>query len=119
MGSEMCIRDSRKHVLTRTSPGGTTRSSEYVSPLKEELPPLMYNNGDVLVDSEERVDWERCDRRYDALRMLPCDQTDAQRSASARAKRKAPPQREAKRQPPLAAWDWAPPVVYSAREHRG
>ena len=96
----------RKHVLTRTSPGGTTRSSEYTSPLKGD--PYMGDPSNGVLDDDD-AEQERYGERLHALEALPCDQSDAQRSALARAKRKASPQlsqRESKRQPPLAAWDF-------------
>ena len=74
----------RKHTLTRTSPGGTTRTARYTSPRK----------GDVVdkygvLEDEMAVESEQYFRRCDALQEVPCQKSDAQRAAGARAKRKA------------------------------
>ena len=72
----------RKHTLQRTSPGGTTRSTQYVSPLKGDVTSL-YELDDGLLPFEQDI------RRCDAINEVPGMQTGAQRSARARAKRKA------------------------------
>jgi len=70
----------RKHTLQRTSPGGTTRTSTYISPTKAEVEadPDAYDLG-----------LERYCRRGVAVEEVACQQSDAQRSAVARKKRKA------------------------------
>ena len=75
----------RKHTLTRTSPGGTTRSTQYVSPRKGDV---VYN-GDFTLWSADEVEFEQYGRRCYALEQVPAQMTAAQRSACARAKRKA------------------------------
>ena len=80
----------RKHSLQRTSPGGTTRTAHYVSPLKGDYSTAgaALNGSGILEDASE-VDHEQYFRRCDALNEVPGSQSDAQRSAVARAKRKA------------------------------
>ena len=74
----------RIHSLQRTTPGGTTRRAQYISPLK----------GDGTVtwtrdDGEDDVEQERFGRRTHALDEVDGQLTAAQRSERARAKRKA------------------------------
>jgi hypothetical protein len=78
----------RKHTLTRTSPGGTTRSTQYVSPRKGDVSFVPDMCGDILSTAFD-VEFEQWDRRCKAMNMVPGRQTAAQRSACARAKRKA------------------------------
>jgi hypothetical protein len=73
----------RKHTLTRTSPGGTTRSTQYVSPRKGDV---VWSSGALQADEVECEQWGR---RCYALEQVPAQMTGAQRSACARAKRKA------------------------------
>ena len=75
----------RKHTLRRTSPGGTTRCSEYISPSKAELEAEWDSPTDYIDDQYVRD--EAHDRRYRALHEVPCQQTVAQRSKKARTKR--------------------------------
>ena len=72
----------RKHTLRRTSPGGTTRCSEYISPSKTELEAEWDSPRD-----DQYVRNIMHDRRYRALREVPCQQSVAQRSKKARTKR--------------------------------
>jgi hypothetical protein len=76
----------RKHTLTRTSPGGTTRTTQYTSPRKGDV---CIDNSTEVLESEEDLELEQYFRRCDALNAVPCQQSAAQRSALARAKRKA------------------------------
>ena len=95
----------RKHTLRRTSPGGTTRCSQYISPNKAEI----HNPGDTLSDDERGMQSLGEARRIDALHQVPCQQSDAQRSKKARMKRKAAapagaaPASQAKRAPAAPA----------------
>ena len=81
----------RKHSLQRTSPGGTTRKAHYISPLKGDA----CKDDDVgrtesgILENDRDVELEQYFRRCDALHEVPGSQSDAQRSAVARAKRKA------------------------------
>ena len=75
----------RKHTLRRTSPGGTTRCSEYISPSKTELEAEWDAPSGTYDDEEVRIT-AQC-RRYRALHEVPCQQTVAQRSKKARTKR--------------------------------
>ena len=76
----------RKHTLVRTSPGGTTRTAHYVSPLKGDA---TIDNPTIIVESEQELECEQCIRRSDALNKVPCQKSDAQRSSLARQRRKA------------------------------
>ena len=80
----------RKHTLQRTTPGGTKRISEYVSPRKGD-PPVLDKDGNVewLLDYDSEVEQERFGRRSQALSEVAGQLTEAQRTAQARAKRKA------------------------------
>ena len=81
----------RKHTLTRTSPGGTTRSTQYVSPRKgdKSTTGTIYESEAELLWSAGDVECEQYVRRVDAINEVPGWQTAAQSSACARAKRKA------------------------------
>ena len=76
----------RKHTLTRTSPGGTTRSAAYKSPPKGDA---GIDNADGMINDDWALESEAYSRRLDALREVPCKQSDAQRGAKARSKRAA------------------------------
>ena len=83
----------RKHTLQRTSPGGTTRTAEYISPNKAEVVEDKGWEEGWDSDEEEELrieyEYERWRRRCFAMEEVACQQTTAQRSAAARAKRKA------------------------------
>ena len=74
----------RKHVLQRTSPGGTKRSALYISPCKGDIGAC----GEVL-QSDQDIEYEQYSRRCDAMNVLnevPGQQSNAQRSAAKRAR---------------------------------
>ena len=80
----------RKHTLQRTSPGGTTRAAHYISPLKGDA--CKDDDGRTangILENDRDVELEQYFRRCDALHEVQGSQSDAQRSAVARAKRKA------------------------------
>ena len=77
----------RTHTLTRTSPGGTTRTAKYTSPRKGDVGETFYE-GEVL-DGEREIEEEQYFRRCDALNEVPGQKSEAQRAALARSKRKA------------------------------
>ena len=79
----------RKHTLTRTSPGGTTRSTQYASPRKGDEGVWGGDFFGEILRSADEVECEQYVRRVEALNEVPGRQTAAQRSACARAKRKA------------------------------
>jgi hypothetical protein len=87
----------RKHVLQRSSPGGSVRSSQYISPSRAEI---MDHVGSDEDDLREQTEMERWRRRGVAVEEVACQQNDAQRSAASRAKRKA--------EEPLTPSDWLP-----------
>ena len=76
----------RRHTLLRTSPGGTTRKAQYISPRKGDA---SVDDDETILESQADVDQEQYCRRCDALIEVPGQQSEAQRSALARAKRKA------------------------------
>ena len=75
----------RKHTLTRTSPGGTTRTAQYISPRKGDCFPCSTE----IMEDEDEVEMEQYSLRWEAIYAVPCQQSAAQRSALARSKRKA------------------------------
>ena len=76
----------RRHTLQRTSPGGTTRTAQYISPRKGDS---SIDDSEFILESEVDVEREQYFRRCDALIEVPGQESEAQRSALARAKRKA------------------------------
>ena len=82
----------RMHSLQSTSPGGTTRTAHYVSPLKGDS---SVDNDDEILEADGDVERDQYFRRCDALaevhwrRFHATRQSDTQRTAVARAKRKA------------------------------
>ena len=92
----------RKHCLSRSSPGGTTRTALYTSPNKAEIMQEMGDDcDDATLDAE--LESERWSRRRSALAKVPGQRNDAQRSATARSKRaigvQAAPQKRCDRKP--------------------
>ena len=92
----------RKHCLSRSSPGGTTRTALYTSPNKAEI---MQEMGDDCDDATlvAELESERWSRRRSAMAKVPGQRNDAQRSATARSKRaigvQAAPQKRCDRKP--------------------
>ena len=92
----------RKHCLSRSSPGGTTRTALYTSPNKAEIMQEMGDDcDDATLDAE--LESERWSRRRSAMAKVPGQHNDAQRSATARSKRligvQAAPQKRCDRKP--------------------
>ena len=88
----------RKHTLQRTSPGGTTRTSMYISPNKADVEAIVGpDDGDPFYNQlggydrmfQHEMGMEQYRRRGVAVEEVACQQSDAQRSAVARSKRKA------------------------------
>jgi hypothetical protein len=77
----------RKHTLTRTSPGGTTRTAQYISPRKGDS--AWIHGSEWTMEDEDDLEMEQYGRRLEAIYAVPCQQSAAQRSALARSKRKA------------------------------
>ena len=75
-GVELSPGGRRKHVLQRTSPGGTTRSSQYTSPNRAEV----YDSDDP-DDEYDMMGMEQWRRRCLALEYVPGQKTEAQRRA--------------------------------------
>ena len=76
----------------RASPGGTTRTAEYISPTKAEILQDLQGLEDWFDVTDEatladELAYERFSRRNEALGKVPGQQTDAQSSVVARAKR--------------------------------
>ena len=84
---ELTPRGRRRHKLQRTSPGGTRRTAHYTSPSKAEVAPFAADSDDENVQDE--LEMESWRRRGVAVEEVACQQSDAQRSAEVRAKRKA------------------------------
>ena len=70
----------RKHTLTRTSPGGTTRIAQYISPRKGDC----FLCSTKIMETEEDLEAEQYILRCDALNELltRCRASRAQRSAA-------------------------------------
>ena len=76
----------KKHTLQRTSPGGTTRASQYTSPSRAEVAAeICLHEGCVPEDLDMDLDWEldmeQWRRRCLALEYVPVQKTEAQRRA--------------------------------------
>ena len=86
-GWRTCSLWPRTDEIDRTSPGGTTRTAQYRSPFKGD--PSTFDDGAWILADDGQVECEQASLRYDALKEVAGQKSEAQRSALARAKRKA------------------------------
>ena len=72
----------KKHKLQRTSPGGTTRTSQYTSPSRAEVAAEMEQRTGFFcnMDVESEQQDEQMRRRCVAIEYVPGQQTEAQRA---------------------------------------
>ena len=80
----------KKHTLQRTSPGGTTRASQYISPSRAEVEQeqrrheMIHSDDDFDVFDVEMEQWRR---RNVAMEFVPGQQTEFQQELVRSAKR--------------------------------
>ena len=83
----------KKHTLQRTSPGGTTRASQYISPSRAEVIAELRRGGENPEDwedwmtIEDVLDMEQWRRRNVAMEFVPGQQTEFQQELVRSAKR--------------------------------
>ena len=82
----------KKHTLQRTSPGGTTRASQYTSPSRAEVDAELRRGGEdpedwVSLTIEDVLDMEQWRRRNIAMEFVPGQQTEFQHALVRSAKR--------------------------------
>ena len=81
----------KKHTLQRTSPGGTTRASQYTSPSRAEVIAELCLHEECapedLYDPDWDLDMEQWRRRNVAMEFVPGQQTEFQQELVRSAKR--------------------------------